>query len=90
MEQSLSEKSSDTAVSRERTARLVLTRKVGEEVVIDGNIRVMLVAIKNNKVRLGFSAPVSVRIDRKEVFDRRLLNEPDQNESCHKLTVAGW
>ena len=50
---------------------LVLTRRVGEEIVIDGNIRVTVVAVKGDKIRLGISAPPSVIVDRKEVHDRR-------------------
>ena len=50
---------------------LVLTRRVGEEIVINGNIHVMVVAVKGDKVRLGISAPPSVTVDRKEVHDRR-------------------
>ena len=50
---------------------LVLTRRVGEEIVIDGNIRVMVVAVKGDKIRLGISAPPSVPVDRKEVHERR-------------------
>ena len=50
---------------------LVLTRHVGEEIVIDGNIRVMVVAVNGGKIRLGIVAPPSVTIDRKEVHDRR-------------------
>lgn len=54
---------------------LVLTRKVGEEVVLQLNgqvIRVVVVALRDhNGVRLGFDARPEVRIDRKEVFDER-------------------
>ena len=50
---------------------LVLTRRVGEEIVIDGTIRVVVTALKGDKVRLGISAPPSVPVDRKEVHDRR-------------------
>jgi|RhiMethySRZTD1v2_1073278.scaffolds.fasta_scaffold1474066_2 carbon storage regulator len=51
---------------------LVLTRKVGEQLVIDGHIIVTIVAIDGNKIRLGISAPPSVRVDRAEVHQRRL------------------
>lgn len=51
---------------------LVLTRRVGEEIVIDGTIRIMVVAVKGDKVRLGISAPPSITVDRKEVHDRRI------------------
>ncbi|MBM3996274.1 MAG: carbon storage regulator [Planctomycetes bacterium] len=50
---------------------LVLTRRVGEEIVIDGNIRVVVVAVKGDRIRLGITAPPSVPVDRKEVHDRR-------------------
>jgi carbon storage regulator len=51
---------------------LVLSRKIGEEIVIDGTIRVTVVAVSGNKVRLGVTAPDSVRVDRAEVHERRL------------------
>ena len=38
---------------------LVLTRKVGEQIVIDDNITVTIVAIEGNKIRLGITAPRS-------------------------------
>jgi carbon storage regulator CsrA len=50
---------------------LVLTRRIGEEIVIDRNIRVMVVAVKGDKVQLGTSAPPSVTVDRSEVHERR-------------------
>jgi carbon storage regulator len=53
---------------------LVLTRRIGEEIVIDGNIRVTVVAVHGNKVRLGVTAPDSVRVDRQEVSSRRSVD----------------
>ncbi len=50
---------------------LVLTRRPGESVVIDGGIRITVVAVQGNKVRLGIVAPDSVRVDRQEVHARR-------------------
>ena len=50
---------------------LVLTRRLGESVVIDGGIQVTIVAQQGDKIRLGIVAPPSVRVDRKEVHDRR-------------------
>jgi carbon storage regulator len=51
---------------------LVLTRKVGEKLVIDGAITVTVVAVEGNKIRLGITAPPEVRIDRAEVHRRRM------------------
>jgi carbon storage regulator len=50
---------------------LVLTRRVGEEIVIGETIRVMVVAVQGNKVRIGVDAPDSVPIDRLEIHEQR-------------------
>jgi carbon storage regulator len=50
---------------------LVLTRRLGETVVIEGGIRITLVAVQGNKVRLGISAPPSVHVDREEIHQLR-------------------
>lgn len=50
---------------------LVLTRRIGEEIVINGNIRVTVVAVKGDRVRLGVAAPANVPVDREEVHQRR-------------------
>jgi carbon storage regulator len=50
---------------------LVLTRRLGETVVMDGGIQVTVMAVQGDKIRLGIIAPLSVRVDRKEVHDRR-------------------
>ena len=49
---------------------LVLSRKRDEVVVIGGVIRVMVVEIQGDVVRLGFAAPDSVTIHRQEVHDK--------------------
>lgn len=46
---------------------LVLTRKVGEEFVIDGNIRVKIIDFRGKKVRIGVEAPKQVRILRSKI-----------------------
>jgi carbon storage regulator len=51
---------------------LVLTRRIGEQIVIDSVITVTVVAIRGDKVRLGINAPPVIRVDRSEVHERRL------------------
>jgi carbon storage regulator len=48
---------------------LVLTRRVNESVVINGNITVTLLGIEGDKVKLGIAAPREVSIFRKELYD---------------------
>lgn len=50
---------------------LVLTRRVGEEIIIGDNIRVKIVSIKGDRIRVGIEAPESVSVDRAEIFARR-------------------
>lgn len=47
---------------------LVLSRKMDESIVIDGNIRVTVVGIRGNQVRIGIEAPGSVKIFRSELL----------------------
>jgi carbon storage regulator len=59
---------------------LVLSRKIGEEIVIGDNIRVTVVAIRGNQVRLGFSAPEDVAIQRSEL--RAFPEHPFEPDLC--------
>lgn len=47
---------------------LVLSRKERESVIVGNDVRVTVVAIRGDKVRLGFEAPSSVVIHREEVW----------------------
>jgi carbon storage regulator len=49
---------------------LVLSRKLNESIIIDGDIRITIVGIRGNHVRVGIEAPDSVRIIREELQDR--------------------
>ncbi len=47
---------------------LVLTRKLGESIAIDDNIKIVVVQIKGKQVRLGIKAPKETKIHREEVY----------------------
>lgn len=47
---------------------LVLTRRIGEEIVIAGDIQVVVLSVSGGKVRLGITAPSSVGVLRKELL----------------------
>jgi carbon storage regulator len=49
---------------------LVLSRKVGEKILINGSITVEVVSLDRGKVRIGITAPSDVSVHRKEVHDR--------------------
>lgn len=52
---------------------LVLSRRPGEEIIIDGNIKVTVVSVKGDRVRIGITAPDNVQVDRAEVHARRVV-----------------
>jgi carbon storage regulator CsrA len=54
---------------------LVLSRKLFEKIVIDGNIIITVVGIANNQVRIGIEAPDSVGIFRDELLGRASTGE---------------
>jgi carbon storage regulator len=56
---------------KEGAIMLVLSRRVGESVVIEGGIVVTVTAVQGDRVRLGISAPPTVRVDRAEIHERR-------------------
>ena len=43
---------------------LVLTRKAGQEIIIDDTIRVMVTSVGDGRVKLGISAPPHIKVDR--------------------------
>ena len=51
---------------------LVLTRKVGEQIIIDGNIRVKVLALKGRVIRLGIEAPAAIPVKRCELLAKLL------------------
>ena len=60
---------------------LVLSRKVGDKLVIDGNITVEVVKIQGNRIPLGIVAPSNVKILRGE------LTEPKAKAQIVELAV---
>ena len=48
---------------------LILTRKPDEEIIINSNIRVKILSVNENQVRIGITAPDDVRILRSELYE---------------------
>jgi carbon storage regulator len=49
---------------------LVLTRKLGENIIINDDIRITFLRNKGNQIQLGIEAPAEVSIHREEIYDK--------------------
>ncbi|ABQ13329.1 carbon storage regulator CsrA [Dichelobacter nodosus] len=59
---------------------LILTRRVGETIIIDDQIKVTVLAVKGNQVRLGVQAPDEIAIHREEIYHRLMNGVGDDAE----------
>jgi len=62
---------------------LVLSRKSKESIIVDGNIKIVIVAIQGQCVKLGIDAPMSVPVFRSEV-QQRIAHESDRSSQEKK------
>lgn len=49
---------------------LILTRRVGETLMIGDEVTVTVLGVKGNQVRIGVNAPKDVAVHREEIYDR--------------------
>jgi carbon storage regulator len=49
---------------------LILTRRVGETVMIGDDVTITVLGVKGNQVRVGVDAPKSIPVHREEIYDR--------------------
>ena len=57
---------------------LILTRRVGETVMIGNDVTVTVLGVKGNQVRVGVNAPKDVAVHREEIYER-IKREEDQD-----------
>lgn len=63
---------------------LILTRRVGEKLIIGENVTVTVLGVKGNQIRIGIDAPRDVQVNREEIFlkiqkEKHLLNDKKLN-----------
>ena len=49
---------------------LILTRRVGESLVIGDDVHITVLGVKGNQVRVGVNAPKTVTVHREEIYER--------------------
>ncbi len=58
---------------------LILTRRVGETLMIGDNVSVTVLGVKGNQVRIGVNAPKDVSVHREEIYER-IKNEKESSQ----------
>ena len=64
---------------------LILTRRVGESIIVGDNVTITVLGIKGNQIRLGVNAPKEVSVHREEIYQRikqekKVVEESDSTE----------
>ncbi|MGA9853315.1 MAG: carbon storage regulator CsrA [Gammaproteobacteria bacterium] len=49
---------------------LILTRRVGETIMIGDNVTITVLGVKGNQVRIGVNAPKDIAVHREEIYER--------------------
>ena len=67
---------------------LILTRRVGETVMIGNDVTVTILGVKGNQVRVGVNAPRDVAVHREEIYERIKREEQDGGVSAARPAAA--
>lgn len=63
---------------------LILTRRVGETIMIGSDVTVTVLGVKGNQVRVGVNAPRDVAVHREEIYERIKREEQEGTSRPHK------
>ena len=65
---------------------LILTRRVGETLMVGDEVTVTVLGVKGNQVRIGVNAPRDVAVHREEIYER-IKHEKDASQLTHPAPV---
>ena len=67
---------------------LILTRRVGETLMIGDEVTVTVLGVKGNQIRIGVNAPREVAVHREEIYER--INRENPPEGVRENTVSSY
>ena len=62
---------------------LILTRKVGDSLVIGDDVSIVVLGVKGNQVRIGVNAPKEISVHREEIYNRIQREKLNELEAKH-------
>ena len=64
---------------------LILTRKIGETLVIGDDVTVSVLGVKGSQVRIGIVAPIEIQVHREEIYQRIVKERANGTKRAGKL-----
>ena len=65
---------------------LILTRRIGEKLVIGDNVIITIMGAKGSQIRIGIEAPRDIQVHREEIYQRILKEREGLNSAWHRGT----
>ena len=76
-------------LERKEQTMLILTRRVGETVMIGDSVTVTILGVKGNQVRVGVNAPKEIAVHREEIYERIKREEQAAGGTAVRRPISG-